>query len=141
MVDRAVCCAALWHSAVSHKFSLLACGKMDTTSGVTNTRGPLVGALHVLCPLDQVDERQQFVQDWEKVMKMAGQAKSLQSFWIFHWYTFLNDLDDTANDFPDDPLFVKFVWNRIMKTNDREVACAAPPCAAGLCPVPVTRRL
>ena len=53
-----------------------------------------------------LNERQKLLEDWEKMMKATGTKKSLQGFWIFHWWQYLNDLDDAANNFGVPPLAV-----------------------------------
>ena len=57
-----------------------------------------------------VDERQKFLEDWERKVKAEGLRRSLQSFWAYHWWQYLNDLDEAYNDHGSDILFVTFIW-------------------------------
>ena len=36
--------------------------------------------------------------------------KSLQSFWAFHWFEYLNNLDGDYNDPMSDSLFLELFW-------------------------------
>ena len=60
------------------------------------------------------------VQAWEKHMKGPGMKHSLQGFWTFHWWQFLNDLDDSYNDRVVDTVFVSVVWAFLMRSPDYE---------------------
>ena len=62
-----------------------------------------------------LDERKAFVEDWEKAQKGGGMQNSLQSFWVFHWWGFMNNLDGTYNDPMLDSLFKALVWERLGK--------------------------
>jgi hypothetical protein len=60
--------------------------------------------------MGSINERQKFAQDWEKALKGGAMKKSLQSFWAFHWFEYLNNLDGDYNDPMSDSLFLELFW-------------------------------
>eukprot|EP00669_Euglena_mutabilis_P011079 TRINITY_DN574_c0_g1_i2.p1 TRINITY_DN574_c0_g1~~TRINITY_DN574_c0_g1_i2.p1 ORF type:complete len:782 (+),score=364.67 TRINITY_DN574_c0_g1_i2:3-2348(+) len=58
-----------------------------------------------------IDERQKFVQEWEKRAKGAGQQQSLETYLVLQWWAYLHDLDDEVNDHSTDKVFKSFLWD------------------------------
>ena len=46
---------------------------------------------------------------------------SLQSFWVYHWWDFLNNLDGEYNDPLTDRLFANFIWKPLSQSPSAEL--------------------